>query len=192
MKHRSKTPLVGSNGRFGRRDALGLTALAGILALAGCGGGAGDSVAGVTSGGTGSFSTGPITGFGSIIVGAVRFDDTKASSVADVDDDNTDLRGQLKLGMVVRVKAPAIVGSAADAQTIEVRSELLGPISRVDGATLTVLGQTVSVTVNTFFVTAWSARRRWPLARSCRCTALSTQPTTPSLPPALSVKRWPA
>ena len=163
MKHRSKTPLVGSNGRIGsigsngrigsigRRDALGLTALASILALAGCGGGAGDSVAGVTSGGTGSFSTGPITGFGSIIVGAIRFDDSKASSVVDMDDDNTDLRGQLKLGMVVRVKAQAIVGSAADAQTIEVRSELLGPISRIDGATLTVLGQTVSVTGNTFF-----------------------------------------
>ena len=157
MKHRTQTPLdggigrTGSIGRIGRRDALGLTALASVLALAGCGGGAGDSVAGVTSGGTGSFSTGPITGFGSIIVGAVRFDDAKASSVADVDDDNTDLRGQLKLGMVVRVKAQAIVGSAADAQTIEVRSELLGPISRVDGAVLTVLGQTVSVTGNTFF-----------------------------------------
>lgn len=157
MKHRSKTPLFGSidptgrTGIIGRRDALCLTALASVLAVAGCGGGADESVAGVTSGGTGSFSTGPITGFGSIIVGAIRFDDSKASSVVDMDDDNTDLRGQLKLGMVVRVKAQAIVGSAADAQTIEVRSELLGPISRIDGATLTVLGQGISVTANTFF-----------------------------------------
>ena len=147
MKNSDSTPLVDG---IGRREALGFTLLCGALGLAGCGGGSG-SVAGVNSGGTGSFSIGPITGFGSIIVGAIRFDESKASSVVDIDDGNTDLRGQLKLGMVVRVNAQAIVGSTADAQTIEVRSELLGPISRVDGTTLTVLGQTVTVTANTFF-----------------------------------------
>ena len=155
MKNPSKTPLIEGtdrDGRMDRRDALVFTALASALALAGCGGGDGGStVAGVTSGGTGSFATGSITGFGSIIVGAIRFDDSKASSVLDIDDDNTDLRGQLRLGMVVRVKGKPKNGSSADAETIEVRSELLGPVSRVDATTLSVLGQTVRVTATTFF-----------------------------------------
>ena len=155
MKNPSKTPLIEGidlDGRMDRRDALVFTALASALALAGCGGGDGGStVAGVTSGGTGSFATGSITGFGSIIVGAIRFDDSKASSVLEIDDDNTDLRGQLRLGMVVRVKGKPKNGSSADAETIEVRSELLGPFSRVDATTLSVLGQTVKVTATTFF-----------------------------------------
>lgn len=150
MKHPSKTPLIEG---IDRRNALLFTALASALALAGCGGGSDGSstVAGVTSGGTGSFATGTITGFGSIIVGGVRFDDSKAISVLDVDDDNTDLRNQLKLGMVVRVKGKPKSGVNADAETIEVRSELLGPVSRIDATTLTVLEQTVKVTATTFF-----------------------------------------
>ena len=152
MKHPSKKPLIDG---IDRRDALIFTALASALALAGCGGGAdgGSNVAGVTSGGTGSFATGAITGFGSIIVGAIRFDDSKAISILDVDDDNTDLRGQLRLGMVVRVKGKLKVGSSADAETIEVRSELLGPVDSIDAGarTLLVLGQTVVVTPTTFF-----------------------------------------
>ena len=154
MKHPSKTQLVKGIDRIDRRDALLFTALASALALAGCGGGSdgGSNVAGVTSGGTGSFSTGAITGFGSIIVGAIRFDDSKAISILDVDDDNTDLRGQLRLGMVVRVKGKLKVGSSADAETIEVRSELLGPVDSIDAGarTLLVLGQTVVVTPTTF------------------------------------------
>ena len=152
MKKQSNTPP--SNG-LKRRDALLLTALASAMALAGCGGGGGgDNVAGVSSGGTGSFSTGAISGFGSIIVAGVRFDDSKASTVRN-DDDNTDLRGQLKLGMVVRVKgqAKSSDGLSADADMIEVRSELLGPISSIDTAAkkLVVLGQTVTLTATTIF-----------------------------------------
>ena len=145
----TKTLIDGVN----RRDAMRFTALASALALAGCGGGSGSNVAGVTSGGTGSFSTGAITGFGSIIVGNVRFDDSKASSIVDIDDDNTDLRGTLKLGMVVRVKGKPRTGASADAETIEVRSELLGPVDSIDAGarTLVVLGQTVVVTATTFF-----------------------------------------
>ena len=152
MKKLSKTPLIEGLDRIDRRDALLFTALASALALTGCGGGSdgGSTVAGVTSGGTGSFSTGAITGFGSIIVGAIRFDDSKASSILDIDDDSTDLRGQLKLGMVVRVRGKPKIGTSADAETIEVRSELLGPVSRVDTTTLSVLGQTVKVTATTF------------------------------------------
>jgi hypothetical protein len=144
-----------------RRDALLLTVLASAVSLAGCGGGGGagngasgaGAVAGVSSGGTGSFSTGPISGFGSIIVGGIRFDDSKASSIVDIDDGNRDLRNQLKLGMLVRVKGTPKNGINADAETIEVRSELLGPVESIDTTNqkLKVLGQTVNVTATTFF-----------------------------------------
>lgn len=139
-----------------RRDALMLTVLASAVSLAGCGGGTdgGSTVAGVSSGGTGSLSTGSITGLGSIVVGGVRFDDSKASSIRDLDKD-TDLRGQLKLGMVVRVRGrpKSSDGRSADADTIEVRSELLGPIDSIDNSAMTmvVLGQTVKVSATTIF-----------------------------------------
>ena len=139
------------------RRAGMLTLLGSALALAGCGGGGGGGgdVAVVGSGGTGSFSVGPITGFGSIIVNGVRFDDSSAV-VSDDNDDSGGLRksDDLKLGMVVRVKGGKLKPDGRkDANTIEVRSELLGPIDGVDtGAkTLSVLGQTVQVTATTVF-----------------------------------------
>lgn len=140
-----------------RRDALALTLLASALSLAGCGGGGsgadGDgNVAGVSSGGTGSF--GSISGLGSIIVAGVRFDDSTASTIRNVDDD-TDLRGQLKLGMVVRVRGEpkSSDGLRADAESIEVSSNLLGPIDSIDrtAMTLLVLGQTVRISTATIF-----------------------------------------
>nr|MDP2191246.1 DUF5666 domain-containing protein [Rhodoferax sp.] len=147
MKNVFTTPVADG---ITRREGL-LTLLGSALALAGCGGGGG--VAGLSSGGTGSFSVGPITGFGSIIVGLIRFEDSTANSVLDIDDDNNDMRGKLKLGMVVRVKGKPKNGIRADADSIEVRSELLGPIDSVDttAKTLLVLGQTVQVTATTVF-----------------------------------------
>ena len=141
-----------------RRDALALTLLASALSLAGCGGGSsagGDgNVAGVSSGGTGSFSTGSISGLGSIIVAGVRFDDSTASTIRDIDN-NTDLRGQLKLGMAVRVKGKpkSSDGLRADADSIEVGSNLLGPIDSIDrtATTLLVLGQNVRISTATIF-----------------------------------------
>ena len=148
MTNLSKTQADGIT----RRDGL-ITLLGSAMALAGCGGGGGGS-AGLSSGGTGSFSTGPISGFGSIIVGGIRFDDSRAT-IVDIDDDNRDLSGQLKLGMVVRVKGKPKKGDRADADSIEVRSELLGPIDingiNIGANTLVVLGQTVQITATTFF-----------------------------------------
>ncbi|MFN7288027.1 MAG: hypothetical protein ACK5SV_02725, partial [Burkholderiales bacterium] len=54
---------------------------AGAAQVAGCGGGGGD-LAGIGSGGTGSFTTGVITGLGSIIVNGVRYDDSGVTPVA--------------------------------------------------------------------------------------------------------------
>ena len=126
--------------------------LGSALALAGCGGGGGGGVAGVSSGGTGSFSAGPITGFGSIILNrnGVRFDDSTASIL---DDDGNDMRGKLKLGMLATVKGSAVSGTSATASSIVVGGELQGPISAKSASpqTLTVLGQTVRITGSTFF-----------------------------------------
>ena len=163
MKNVLTTPVVQG---ITRREGL-LSLLGSALALAGCGGGGGGGVASISSGGTGSlsdgggaaissgatgsFSVGPISGFGSIIVGAIRFDDSTASSILD-DDGNTLLSNQLKLGMMVRVKGgKQKADSSANADSIEVRSELLGPIDSISGQTLVVLGQAVQVTVTTIF-----------------------------------------
>jgi Domain of unknown function (DUF5666) len=107
-----------------------LTVLGSALALAGCGGGGSDG--GTTaSGGTtagGSSATGAITGFGSIIVGGVRFDDSAASVQ---DDDGTSIR--------------------AKADSIEVHSELQGPVDSKTATSIVVLGQTVKISATTFF-----------------------------------------
>ncbi len=119
-----------------------------MLTAAGCGGGVG-------SGGTGTYASGPITGFGSIIVNDVRFDDT-AASVLD-DDDGLRASGDLKLGMTVEVDAGPIgsdsSGRRSTATRIRFGSELLGPVSSVDvaGGALVVMGQAVAVSAETVF-----------------------------------------
>ena len=112
----------------------------------GCGGG--DS--GVGAGGTGSplsFSQGPITGFGSIIVNGVHFDDASASVV---DDDGNALSNSqnLRLGTVVDVQGGAVVDGATAATAIHVHVDLVGPVTATfDAGTgrLAVLGQPVRV-----------------------------------------------
>jgi len=113
-------------------------------------------VATVGGGGTGSFSAGPISGFGSIIVNGVRFDDSNARLLDDdglLHVDHT----ELKLGMMVRVKGKANSRKADNtdsADEISFGSQLLGPIDSIPSsqtapATLVVLGQTVQITVST-------------------------------------------
>ena len=137
---------------FTRRE--GLFALVGaVAALSGCGGGGGTDIASVGSGGTGSFSSGVITGFGSIIVNGVRFDDSKAKIT---DDDGVGHNSSdLKLGMVVSITGSSIVagvnGSTATATSITFVSELRGPIDSLGSQTLVVLGQTVRISANTVF-----------------------------------------
>lgn len=132
---------------------------ASLLLLTACGGGGGGSTAGGP--GTGneppqaatSYTQGPITGFGSVIVAGVRFDD----STAEVLDDNGGRRSRsdLKLGMVVQLDAGAVDPASATAVARRVRwaHELVGPVGNIDlpGSTVQVLGQTVLVTGNTVF-----------------------------------------
>jgi hypothetical protein len=135
-----------------RRAAL--LALAGIaVQVAGCGGG---GVAGLDSGGTGSFTSGTVTGLGSIIVGGVRYEDRGAVVVRS--DGGTD--SGVRVGMVVSVQgsdvaAPATPGDlpTATAERITYASEWAGSVDAVDplADTFTVLGQTVHVRANTVF-----------------------------------------
>ena len=127
---------------------LALCIALGSTQFGGCGGGVGE-------GGTGGFAAGPITGFGSVIVNDVRFDDATAS-VQD-GDGNSRSRDDLRLGMTVEVTSTAITSSAsgavASAQLIRVDSDLLGPVTAVDvaGSSFMLLGQRVAVDAVTAF-----------------------------------------
>lgn len=132
-----------------RQALTTLGALAALVAvLHGCGGG-------VEGQGTGSvsYSDGPISGFGSIIVNGVHFDESQATIT---DDDGHGLSSaDLKLGMTVRVDAGAIdrARGTAVATAVHVGSDLVGPVSANDlaSSTVTVLGQPVRVTASTVF-----------------------------------------
>jgi hypothetical protein len=140
-----------------RRVLVSLLSAAGVIALPSCGGGGGDGgVAGVDTGGTGSFSIGSIVGFGSIIVNGVRFEDN-AARVAD-DDGGVLSSNDLRLGMVVRVQADTITAGSGDvlpsavARSIVVESQIKGRVESNTGTdTLVVFGQTVKVNAATVF-----------------------------------------
>jgi hypothetical protein len=109
---------------------------------------------GVEGQGTGSaaaYSEGPITGYGSIIVNGVHFDESRA----DISDDegHSLTPGDLKLGMTVRVDAGAIDQGRAVATAVQVGSDLIGPVTSNDllAHNLGLLGQTVRVTASTVF-----------------------------------------
>lgn len=119
-----------------------------LLALAACGGGV--EIGGT---GTGAYVQGPISGFGSIIVAGVRFDDS-AASIEDPDG-VVRQRQDLRLGMLVEVDSGPIVddgsGRAATATRVRVAGKLVGPLSQLDvaGSRLVVLGQPVRLTAAT-------------------------------------------
>jgi hypothetical protein len=115
--------------------------------LVACGGGGG--IAGVGTGGTGSFASGNISGFGSVIVNGVRYDDSSASILDD--DDNASSSSALAIGQVVELRGSvAADGLTGKASSVSYYSELNGPVNVV-GGTVTVFGQVVSVTATTVF-----------------------------------------
>ncbi len=124
------------------RHPQGLRAWALALATAcllACGGGT--SLSGVGSGGSG-IAEGSVSGFGSVIVNGVEYDDSNAVSQTE------DAVGQKalsapKLGQRVRV----IQTKDGVADTIEVLPQLRGPVTSVskDGLSLQVMGQRVQV-----------------------------------------------
>jgi hypothetical protein len=133
-----------------------LSAAFAAAVLVACGGG--DSPA-APGGGTATpssvYAAGPITGFGSVIVNGVRFDDAGAT-ITD-DDGRAMAESDLRLGMQVECEGgPGSDDAHGVAHAIHVHSALVGPVTAVDttAGTLTVLGQTVTVDAQTAFDTA--------------------------------------
>lgn len=126
-----------------RARLFGLATIAGAALIAACGGGD-------DSGSGSSFAVGRISGFGSIIVNGVHYDDSRARVVDE--DGQSRGRDDLKLGMVVELSASNFSSSgtpSATAQSIEMSSLLRGPVDSVGAETLVVLGQTVKLTATT-------------------------------------------
>lgn len=176
------TSTTEKDGRVTRRTALASLA-AGAATLAGCGGGAvggdatgagaagvdtapagaapaGDAgapadMAGISSGGTGSFTTGTVSGLGSILVCGIRYDD--GSAIVERDDGGP--VGAVRPGMVVAVRGTAVapgVGTAlptATALQIRYASEWVGPVDAVDtvARTITIAGQRADIAANAVF-----------------------------------------
>lgn len=128
-----------------RRNWLALA----VSALAGCGGGGAGLALLPGTGGTGIFAQGAITGFGSVIVNGIKFDDVAAAVQIDgVAAGSMDLR----LGMVAGVQgqrgADTTLGVASQ---IEVWSIAQGQVTQVQAGQLFVVAgmtiQTNSATV---------------------------------------------
>jgi len=140
--------------------AAALTAALALVACGGGGGSAGDSASntpiGAVPAGTTSYTLGAISGFGSVVVGGVRFDDSSAT--VEDEDGAAHASSELKLGMVVQMDAKNMdhaLGTAV-AQRIRFGSEIIGPVGAIDttASTVVVLGQTVLVTTSTVFDSA--------------------------------------
>lgn len=133
-----------------RQLLLGAASFSAASLLAACGGSGADSDDGTAAA---SFTSGPISGFGSVVVGGVRFDDTLAVIVDE--DGNRATRADLKLGCVVDIDAGRIDRAEARAVALRIMlgGALVGPLGSVDttASTLTLLGQTVLVTTSTVF-----------------------------------------
>ena len=127
-----------------------------LLLVAACGGG-GDAGSGPTNPPIvgidgGGFSSGTITGFGSVIVNGVRFTTTSASIT--IDGRSGASETELKVGQVVEVRGRFDSnGTTGTANTITFNDSTEGPVSAVDtvAGTLVVLGQTVRVNGATVF-----------------------------------------
>jgi len=139
--------------RLSRRQTL--LALVGTALLPACGGG-GD-FAGLSSGGTGAFTSGVITGLGSIIVNGIRYDDRQARVTFNGVPGSTN---DLQLGMVVRVSGPSVTpasgpGTLATATATDIvsKAEWKGQVGSVNlaASTFTLFGLTVHVRPNTVF-----------------------------------------
>jgi len=111
-------------------------------AIAACGGGVG-------TGGTGAFASGPISGFGSIILNDVVYDD----SLARIEDDTGSMRARadLGLGTVVEVDSDTVRNDAATASRVRITSERIGRVDAVAANTLTVNGLPVRFNAGTVF-----------------------------------------
>jgi Domain of unknown function (DUF5666) len=145
MKTNQRT---GDGAPINRRDCL-LTLGAVAAAMSGCGGGG--SVAGVSSGGTGSLSAGTITGFGSVFINGVKYEDGTATFTDG--EGGTRSRDELQLGMVGVIDGSSVSAGNPSASVVSFGEEVVGRVTAIDpGAkTFVVLDQVIEVTGSTIF-----------------------------------------
>lgn len=149
------------NARLNRRNWVTLA----VSTLSGCGGGMGTDTAGLPgtggtgasypgTGGTGIYVQGSISGFGSVILNGIKFDDTQASSSGSIAIDGvTSTSAELRLGMVAGLtgERSATVTTLGTASSIEVWSIARGLISGVANGVFNVSGMTIQTNSNTVF-----------------------------------------
>jgi len=137
-----------------------------FIGLSGCGGGSTTTAgSGIGSGGTGSYTSGPVTGLGSIIVNGVRYN-VESAAVSDDDDTVGFGKADLKLGMFVEVQGADLTtgtGSTPDtgtAKVVKVASDFVGPARNItrnldgDITSFTVFGRTIHVDGKTVYSAA--------------------------------------
>ena len=135
-----------------RRSWLGLA----VATLTGCGGGSSTTASAPGTGGTGQYATvysqGSITGFGSVIINGIKFDDVQASVQLD---GAAAVTTDLRLGMVAAVQGQRSTSAAlGTASSIEVWSMGQGLVTQVltaGGTEFTVAGMTVQTDSATVF-----------------------------------------
>ena len=136
---------------FPLRNVLAVLVTATAALVAACGGGGGSSTTPTVV--ATDYSQGPISGFGSVIVNGVRWDDSAATIT---DDDGVSHRSSdLKLGMMVEIDGTDVdhANGTGKALMFRIASEMAGPIASVDVAasSFVVLGVTIQVTSSTVF-----------------------------------------
>jgi Domain of unknown function (DUF5666) len=146
-----------------RSCRVALVALPVIIMMA-CGGGGGGTASAPGTGGTGITATGPVAGFGSVIVNGIRFEDSQARVQID---GNAVQPNQLRLGMVANVAgiksdaaitATSVVKALGSANTIDVWSIAQGSVTSVASAgTFSVAGMTMVTDAGTVFEGAMSS-----------------------------------
>ena len=132
--------------RLSRRSWVALA----VSSLSGCGGGSGGAdTAGLPgTGGTGIYQ-GSITGFGSVIVNGVTYDNANATMRLN---DALVAQDALRLGMVATVRGEHIVGtSLGTASSVDVWAIAQGRVSEVEADKFKVAGMTILTSSATWF-----------------------------------------
>lgn len=128
---------------------MAVAGFAASLILTACGGGGGEP--GSPGASAAATTVGSISGFGSVIVNGVRFEDS-AARVTD-DSGNSIPSSSLGLGMTVEVSGSVNDDGNGNASSINVFSEVQGPISNLNVAagTFSILGFNITVSSATVF-----------------------------------------
>ncbi|MDE2594674.1 MAG: hypothetical protein KGL57_10590 [Burkholderiales bacterium] len=133
-----------------------------LFLLTSFGGGTNVASNGVGSGGTGSYTSGPVSGLGSIIVNGVRYDVSGAAVQDDEDTAGFD-QSRVQLGMLVEVQGSSITAGSsgqtdtATATSVKVASDFIGQVTAVttgSGSTLTgitLFGRNIAIDSKTVY-----------------------------------------